>query len=259
MQAIDLITAALQELGVAAPGEALSSADANFGLDKLNRLLDAWNSERLYVYADVFLSSAGATSTYVLTPNHQPHTIGLSGADFILPASFAARPLKISSANLQINTSTPPYSIPLNIRDAGWWAAQRIQQLATSYPTDLYYEPDWPNGSIFLWPIPTTAYPIQLEVRVQLAQMTMNTAFLLPPGYWDAIVYSLAESLIPSFGGESMQILEAGMGPRAARARAMVLKANSSSPTLSTGADGLPSGGRQRTAFDWRTGFTIPR
>ena len=35
---------------------------------------------------------------------------------------------------------------------------ERVPTLTGTIPTDLYYEPDWPNGSCFLWPVPTIAW-----------------------------------------------------------------------------------------------------
>lgn len=242
-----IVTAALMEVGTYAPGESISSADLNFGLDKLNRLMDAWNSEILSKYTEQF-------STFTLIANHQPHTIGISSdnPDFVVTGN---RPERIDGANLVIQQGNPSYNIVLNIRDADWWQAQTVQTLTSQYPTDLYYEPDWPNGSIYLWPIPTVAYPLQLEFRTALIRLAQFTPFYLPPGYWDAVVNNLALSLCPAFQVEPSAVLVAA----ARLSKAQVQSANSWSPRISTGGDGLPTGGPQRPSFDWRTGFSVGR
>jgi hypothetical protein len=243
--ALDVITMAMQEANITAAGETLSADDAAFGLRKLNRLLDSANAERLNIFTVNF-------ANYMLIPNHAPHTIGPTGnsptPNFIC---VGTRPTKIVGASLIINTSTPNYTIPLNIQDADWWQAQRVQGLATSYPTDLYYEPDWPNGSCFFWPVPTTAWPVQLETWTNLLALpTLQTTFTLPPGYEDAITYTLAETLEPAFGKAPNPMLS-GL---ALKARARIKSLNAQSPRISTGGDGLPSSGKARSSFQWRTG-----
>jgi hypothetical protein len=67
--AINLITNALLEIGAYSQGESLPAAEATFGLSKLNRMLDAWNSDNLYIFSVDFLQ-------LVLIPNIQPLLIG---------------------------------------------------------------------------------------------------------------------------------------------------------------------------------------
>ena len=73
MTALDIITAALQEINVVAQGEPAQSGDAAFALGKLNRLLDAWAARKAYVWAVSF-------PTFTLVPGLLPHTIGPMGA-----------------------------------------------------------------------------------------------------------------------------------------------------------------------------------
>jgi hypothetical protein len=246
-----IITAAMQEINAVAPGESPTATELAFGLDKLNRLVDGLNAERLAIPTVNF-------AQYTLVPNLSPHTIGPSGNSptptFICSGT---RPTKIVGANLVINTSTPSYSITLNIRDADWWLMQSVQGLTTTYPTDLYYEPDWANGSLYFWPVPTTAYPVQLETWSNLGTFsTLSSVFTLPPGYWDMIVYNLAVSLLPSYGKASdanAQVLIS----EARKTKASIKSLNAVPPRIATGGGGLPSGGTPRPSFNWRTGFNV--
>lgn len=241
----DIVSQALLEIGVVSPGEPIQAADANFVLVKLNRLIDSWGALKNYIYAEQFL-------TFTLVPNLQPHTIGIvdNAPTFVV---LGNRPTKIVSAQLVINSSNPSYNIPINIRDADWWGSQRVPDIMTTYPTDVYYEPDWPNGSLFFWPIPTTAYPVQLELWTPLIQFMPTGQFSMPPGYWDAIVYTLAESLCPSYE----KPVNPALAQLALEKRMAIKSLNSTSPRISTGGDGLPTGGANRNSFDWRTGFSI--
>src|SRR6185503_3081863 len=67
-------------------------------------------------------------------------------------------------------------------------------------PTDFYYSPDWPNGSVYLWPVPSAVNDVRLQMPIVLGEYTAyDQKFSLPPGYWDAVVYSLAVSICPMF------------------------------------------------------------
>lgn len=239
-----IITAALQEINASAPGETISANDLSWGLDKLNRLFDGWCSERLMAFAVNFV-------TYTLTPNLQPHTIGPTGTG----ATFTCtgnRPTKIVAAQLVINNVTPNYTVPINIRDADWWAAQRVQALTSTWPTDIYYEPDWPKGSLFIWPVPLTNWGLQLETWTTIGQAAnLGASFSLPPGYWDAVIYNLAVSMCPAFEKQPNPVLVA----EAKRTKAAIKSLNAVPPRIATGGDGLPSG-TNRPSFDWRIGFS---
>jgi hypothetical protein len=243
---LDLITAAILEFNGVAPGEDLPAAEAVFGLNKLNLLLDTWATDDLYVYNKDF-------TVYTLIPNHQPHTIG-PVADFVV----TQRPVKIEAANLVLTTSTPNQRIPLGIRDDDWWADQRIRSLANTTPSDLFYSPNWPNGQINLWPVPTLAYGIELETWVLLSKFVdipngataLNQTFSFPPGYQAALTYSLAETLCEAFGKPVGPMLAAS----ARNARSKIQNLNLESPRISTTDSGLPRSGASRTGYSFRTG-----
>src|ERR1017187_6821801 len=143
----DLIYNALTEIGVIAQGETLSAADANFALSKANDMFDEWSARKVYAYSMDF-------TAYTLIPGLSPHTIGPSGATFTVPV----RPMRIESATIILNTSSPNVEIPIAIRDDQWWANERVKSLLSQIPTDLYYNPKFPNGELYFWPVPNLAY-----------------------------------------------------------------------------------------------------
>lgn len=207
------------------------------------------------------VSATSITFSYTgsVTSGAETGFLSVVGANLASPVPtwgvLGNRPTKIIAANLVQFQSNPPYNIPMNIRDSDWWASQRVQQLTSAYPTDMYYQPSWPNGFCYIWPVPTVAYPVQLEWWTQLTQFTLAETFSMPPGYWDAVVYSLAESMGPGLEKEISPTL-AGL---AAQARNTVTTLNSKAPRISTGGDGLPMSGANRSSFDWRSGFSINR
>jgi hypothetical protein len=225
MTILDLITDALTELNIYQAGEALRAEDGALGLSRLNRILDKWNADGRRLYNESFV-------TNTLTPNLQPHTIGPTGT-----WSATTRPVDIVGANLVLNTTTPNVKVPITIRDDNWWLMNSVPALATSYPTDLYYSPDFPNGSLYFWPVPTTAYPVDLLLHNLFAQVVLSDTVSLPPGYLDAVTLTLAEDLRKPFAAPP----DPDLKQRASDARALVFANNENAPRLRTQDAGMPS------------------
>lgn len=87
---LDLITDAFYEAGIFSPAETISAGDAGFGLSKIQRLLDSFNADELYIYTVGF-------SQYTLVPNVQPLSIGQ--AALITSASLTANVATYISRN----------------------------------------------------------------------------------------------------------------------------------------------------------------
>lgn len=239
--ALDIITAAMIEIGALAAGEQVSLDDSAWVKQKLQRLIDRYNARRPMVYSVIF-------STFTLPVNTQPIMIGPSNtANF----NMIQRPVDILTIGLLLTDSSPPVEIWVNRRDHDWWAEQRIKQLTSTLPTDFYYSPDWPLGSLYLWPIPTAVNNLIIQSRLVLPEFTnYNQSFSMPPAYWDAIVYPLAISLCPSF--------ERTASPDLLRLSAEAIKAveslNIQSPRGTTADAGMPGVGR-RGDFNYYSGM----
>ena len=227
-----IVSEVLQELGVLGPGQPLPTTLSDIVLRRYNRLLDAWNAEPdTTVYADTF-------TTYTLTASLSPHTLGPTGATW----TVTQRPVEIKGASLWLGTN-PNVKIPLNIRDAAWWNARSIPSLSTNYPTDLYPDLLWPNASLYFWPVPAAAYDVELWTRIVLAQVTLDSSFSLPPGYWRAHVLSLAEEAAEPLGVD----LSPRLVDQAGKARAVIYGANRQTPRIASRDAGMPHGGRTKT------------
>lgn len=239
VSALDIITAALTEISVIAAGESPSAADAQWGLTKLQRIIDRYNARLPMIYNVNF-------TMFTMPAQNNPFTIG-PGATF----DVNQRPVSIPSIGLILG-GTPGVEIPLTPRDQNWWADNRIKGLTSTLPTDYYYSPDWQVqsdgsqwGTIYFWPEPTASYQINLQSRQVLGAYTSVTDdFTMPPAYWDLIVYELAISLGPSFGKQPDQILIAG---RQAALKAVQTN-NISSPRLATDS---PTQNRGNGRPDW--------
>jgi hypothetical protein len=242
-----IVTNSMRELGILASAEVPSSNDAAWILEKLNDLLNNWNAVRDKVFVEEFLE-------FVIIPNTAPLTIGIAAnaPDYVVSVN---RPVAIDMANVILNNVSPSVRNPIQIRTYQWWALNSVRRVTSQYPTDLYYEPAWPNGKIYLWPLPTQAYGLELVVRGVLNDaMTMDTAFSMPPGYKSAIQLTLAEDIAPSFGVSASQKTM----QRAGEARAQISANNRVRPTLQTRDAGMPKGTSNRSSFNYRTGVNMP-
>lgn len=179
---------ALAELNVVQPGESVPAAIGVLCLRRLNQLIDNWNAQRESIYTEVF-------ATFTLVPAANPTTIGPS-AQF----NVTQRPVEITDARLILDTQTPSVLLPIDIITRQEYADISIPDMATSYPTCLYYEPDYASGKLFFWPVPTIAYDVRLSMSTNLAVVTDASILLMPQGYESAMMLTLAESLATPLG-----------------------------------------------------------
>lgn len=243
-----ICTNAARENGQLGANEALTSADAQVYLNKLRRLLNNWNAERAAVYAASF-------ATYTLVANLQPHTIGPSTATW----ATTLRPVSIDGANVIIDVSNPSAYTPIAIHTAQWWNFQSQPGQTSSFPTDLYYQADWPNGKIYFWPVPQAAYQVQLQLRVLLDDaLDLDTEFTLPQGYEDALTLTLAESCCGKLFGVD---LTPDLQQAARIARARIFNNNDQPSALITSDFGMQGAGLtgNRADFNFLTGTVTSR
>lgn len=235
----DILTETAVELGILDPGDTLGDREALTLSNKFDRLTDRWNAKGAAAFARAF-------NTYTLTPSLSPHTIGVTGATFTVTTG---RPVSIEAAGLVLTTSTPDVRVPITIRDWEWWARESVKALESSIPTDLYYDPAWPLGKLFFWPVPDTAYSVELTTRVLLSTLGLNDDFDLPFGYRDAIILTLAEECAGPFAAEiSALTVESGKA-----ARALIFGNNTKSPRIATRDAGMPGGRRGVSTFNYLT------
>lgn len=253
---LDIIDDALTENGIKGPGEPVEDDVGQWAFRKLNYLFDTWATSKKYVYASAFNDYVLPSNLPVAADGSAKATIGPGpGATY-----FAAqRPVKILSASAIINNTTPPVLAPIQINDNQWWAGVTLPGITSMYPTDLFYNPIFPNGELYLWPISNTAFGLRLETWVLLSQFGSITdpiggpgsSFTVPPGYRNAIMLSLAESLQPGADKLSNPQLKSD----AAAARAAIFGNNAPPANISTRDSGMPGNqeGRRSTTFSYRT------
>lgn len=183
----DLVKAAMRLIQVSAVDTDITAAELDDGIQSLNRMLDQWGVEELMLYQV-------KREAFELITNQNPYTIGL-GATW-----NTIRPIKIIDAYLTLNNGSIPVDYPMQVLNYDDYNAIRLKTLSTNFPSYIYYQPSFPVGEVYIYPLyapndPSTQGPalITLTSWTPLPLITDPTCYIeLPPGYWEAIVFNLA-------------------------------------------------------------------
>lgn len=213
---LTLIADAFQELNVFLPGESIPAAQGTFALRRLNQILDQWNANPNAAWTERFTS-------FTLSPGLSPHTIGPTGT-----FSETQRPTRVTDCRLILNTQTPDVYLPVDLIDRQAYESLTVPDLSTDIPTVVYYEPDWPNGKLFFYPVPDAAYGVRLSLNTLLSNVLSTDTLNLPMGYESALMFTLCESIATGSGTELSPITSL----QAARGRAVIFANNVPVPRL---------------------------
>jgi len=183
-----MIYSSFKKIKAYAPGIPMSDADAEEGLDRMNKMLDKWSNEWLATFANL-------EQSFTLTPGVQTYTIGPGGA------INAIRPLNLRTgkgAAYTMDTNNVRYDVDVVEQDV--WNSIGLLTTTSTIITTLFYDPQNPLGIINVFPVPLMSYAVYFDARLQLANLTsLTTQLALPVGYSNAIIDGLAERLWPYF------------------------------------------------------------
>jgi hypothetical protein len=206
--ALEIIKTAMRLIGVIATGETPSAAEAADGLSALNDVIETWNTEGMTVYGSI-------ATAFTATPNVGSYTIGPTGA-FV---TASPRPVRIDG----VYASFQGVDFPVQQWTYDQYMGAAVKATASTYPTRYAYVNTFPNGQIYLWPVPAVAITLNLDIAVQIGAITsLATALTFPPGYARALQWELAAELAPQYGIE----LTATQVALARNAKAAIKKAN---------------------------------
>jgi hypothetical protein len=217
---LDLIKAALQEIGALAADETPSGSDTQLALKRLNLMLGAWSADNLRVRATV-------QENFSLVAGTRSYTIGSTGV-------FATvKPLKIVAAFIRDSNNN---DAGLNIIEKDLYNSFTDKMISSGTPEDLYYDPGLTQqtdqlGTIFLSPIPDAADTLYIESQKILTSISsVGAAVTFEPPYYEAILYNLAVRLYRSFHEHSAPI-PADTLRMAVDSLAVIERMNSVTPT----------------------------
>jgi hypothetical protein len=181
----DIITEALELIGVLAGGETASAADVVTADRSLNMMVKSWQAKGI----NLWRQTEGSLSA---TAGQASFTMG-TGGDFT-----TARPLRITSARLSVSSIETPlqemsrqeyFDLP--------------NKTSSGRPTGYYYDPQLTLGKIYLWPTVATGVTATLKFSYQRTVEDFDAAANTPdfPQEWlECLAYNLAARLAPKFG-----------------------------------------------------------
>lgn len=237
-----LLTRSLVEINAADAGGTIQPEVFSLALETLNMILDQLNVNGRALVAEKF-------STYTITANLNPHTIGVTGATWTYPI---ARPSDIAAASV-ILSGTPAVYVPLRKLTAQEWQAATVPGLAVTLSQAFYYDPTYPNGSFYFYLKASTAYQVQLQTMQQLAQVVLADDFTLPQGYHYVLMLLTAKAC----AGPLRKVWKPEQEQTLVRVQGETFGANGLDLTLATADYGLPVSGAVRNNWNWRTGQTF--
>ena len=196
-----VVSRAFREIAVYTPTMPVPADDMQNATDELNLFFDEEHNDRRLTYSQIPYS-------LVLTPGKNPHTFGNIGSGADITATN--RPIDIREASIVMTDVTPNVYKPLEIKRSPWWYGEvPVRAVSTSLPSYLYYEPNWPIANIYLWPVPTLAYTLEMLARYSAffngsgtgGTWVLTDNLSLPPGYMKWVIAKLAKRLAPQYPG----------------------------------------------------------
>ena len=223
----DLIQDSLEMLGIYAPGETISSADAARGLEALNIIIDEFASQRLFIYQFEPYSFATVANTPI-------YTIGQSAGATIA----ATRPSQIVTGEQEASITISEVETPINVVSAIEFKSLAGYSPQNGTPDTLWYNPVYPNGVINLLPTPSVVGTVAFNAwEILQSFANLNTTAALAVGVQEVLTDMLSVKLKSYFseGVLNPVVAARAMGARdILRYQSMQSRATFNRYTLST-------------------------
>jgi len=190
---LDIINLALLDSGIIGQGQTASAEDTNNAYTRMQWMVEQWQRQRYLSFhlINLQLASTGQVAPYTIGP----------GGQF----AIGTRPDRLETGNFfrQLVQSSPnQVDYPLELLESFEdYNRIRLKQL-TTFPGYVFYDPGYPLGSLYFWPIPqANIYLMNVLIKCTLidiitsAGLTTVLDATLPNEYFQAIYLSLAEIL----------------------------------------------------------------
>jgi hypothetical protein len=110
------------------------------------------------------------------------------------------RPMRITQAYSRITTSSSTVDFPCEIKDIAAYASIGLKNQPGPWAKWLFYNPTWPNATIYFWPVPTQTVQFHFWTDMLLQSVSLDTVLQLPQGYYNYLQFALAELLCIDYG-----------------------------------------------------------
>lgn len=189
----NLVDRSMRLIGNLEPGTSGTAAESADALTALNAMLASWRNSSLMCYAM-------QDQSIPLVATNSTRTIGPSGN------LITTRPTNIETAYVIVGT----LSYPVEVITAEEFALITIKTLTNAWPYRLWYQPNIPDGTINLWPVPDASSTLHVITRTPVnAFAALTDVVSLPPGYEDAICFNLAVYMAPEYEREPSKVVTA--------------------------------------------------
>jgi hypothetical protein len=185
--ALDIIRAAMEDVGAVFIDDTLPDSEAQLGLRRLNWMLSTWAINGLMVRATKL-------DPFALTGGKYAYTIGIS-LDF-----NTSKPIDIVRAFVR---DTNDIDYPMDVISRDEYEALDDKAFTSARPTKLYYDPGdtqqaTQTGTVNLYPIPDAAgpYTLYIDQYKTLAEFSAITDVVtFEKAYYEALLYNLEQRL----------------------------------------------------------------
>ena len=200
----DLVAYAQRVSGLLGVGQVALAQDTSDAQTALQLMLQQWRQKRWLVFRlDNVL--------FPLTPGKGDYTIGPAGAspapDVVVNGNF--RPANVQTCFLRQNTGSGPNSFPVDYPMRILESRAQYDQISLktllSWPSNIFYDPLIPNGTVKVWPVPMQplfSLYVSFQQAIDLAAEVAASVDLdtyLPVETQEAIVYNLAGRLCVNY------------------------------------------------------------
>ena len=207
--AYDLIKGAMRKVGITAAGETPTADEANDALTDLNDLIEGMSIDNLFVWG-------AASSSFTTAAGQATRTIGPTG-QFV-----SDRPVRITNAYCTYGG----VDFPIEIIGQEEYDNITYKPQQSQIIEKMAYVNDFPNGLLYMWPVPSQAIPLVIGIdRILTSVPSLATTMTFPPGYLNFMMHALGMKLAPEYGVQPMPVVaEIASSSRAALKRANKLR-----------------------------------
>jgi hypothetical protein len=232
---LELITEALVTVKAQAVGETAPPDMTTDALTKFNDVLESLSLQNLAVYSTL-------RTTFPLVAGTASYTIGPTGAVVAQRPPFLDTALvTYQGVDYEVKSMTEQEYALLSLKST------------PGIPSRFLYSPDYPNGTLILWPVPDLAGTMTLyQNKLFTAAATIYDTFDMPPGYRRMVRLMLAWELSSDYPGLTQAELQK-LQEDAKDAKALVKRNNKKPAVLRSEVAGLNCSGGGNPG-NWRDG-----
>jgi len=187
MKVSALIEASLRKIGVTPSGEGIEPARLDDGLAALQSMLRSWGAVSSNVFATI-------KENFTLTAGVGNYSWGTGGS------INTARPNQVTGAYILEGGTT---THPVDIITEGAYRGISVKDI-TGLPYSLFFHSNYPLASLYLYPVPDSAYVLYLDSYkpfTETGSFGLTTDTIVFPSYYEEpIIYNLAIRLAPEYG-----------------------------------------------------------